>query len=129
MDSLDGGNGVFLHKELSVGGRYFFIRIQRFGNGMFVSIYEGEAKIGSLIVSMISQSGAPPITTTIISPVNQNSLFFMRMTAEQVSTRISGIAIVSIYIKNEIDMPMSKVLLDAIVEMITYDKKDTDDDH
>ena len=127
MDSQNDSNGIFLHKELSVSGRLFFIRMQRFDNGMFVSIHEGNAKIGSLIVSMISHAGAPPITTTIIPPVKQSSLFFMRMTAEQVSTRMGGISIVSIYIKNEIDVLISKTLLDSIVEMTTYEKKDTDD--
>lgn len=96
--------------------------MQRFDNGVFVSVSEGDSKkIGSLSVSLVSQAGATPVTTTIIPPRNQDSAFFIRMAAEQLSTRTSGIAVVSIHIKNELKISKSKALLEAIVSMMQYE--------
>lgn len=123
--SNDNHIDIFFQKKLNLDGRSFFVQTQRFDNGMFVSVSEGVSKIGSLTVSLVSQAGVTPVTTTIIPPRNQDSAFFMRMVAEQVSTRISGIALVSVHIRDELKISISKILLGEIVEMIKYDKKNT----
>lgn len=117
-----GDDCVFSQQALDLDGRSFFVQVQRLDNGVFVSVSEGASKrIGSLAVSLVSQAGAVPVTTTIIPPRSQDSAFFIRMVAEQLSTRTSGIAVVSIYVKNELKISMSKVLLEAIVGMIQYE--------
>ena len=120
MDQL---GGMFSERALTLAERPFLVGVQKFGNGMFVSVSEGSPRIGSMTVSLVSQSGAAPVTTTIIPPPNSSLAFFIRMAAEQVSSRASGIAVVSVYVKGELDMPVTKALLGAIMEMVKYDDK------
>ena len=94
--------------------RIFSLKIQKFENGYFVSVTEGNDKIGSMIVSLAT--GPTPITTTII-PSRSESLF-LRLIAERISTRMKGIALVSTYIQKELETSTTKALMSEIMEMI-----------
>ena len=62
----------FLHKLVQLENRSFSLKIQKFENGYFVSVSEGNDKIGSMIVSLAT--GPTPTTTTVI-PSRSESLF------------------------------------------------------
>lgn len=95
-------------------GRSFSLHIQKFENGYFVSVSEGPSRIGSMVVSLAS--GPTPVTTTII-PSKTESLF-LKLTAERISTRVKGIAIVSSFVQKELETNTAKALMSEIMEMI-----------
>jgi len=86
----------------------------KFENGYFVSISERSDKIGSMVVSLAT--GPTPVTTTVI-PSRTESLF-LKLTAERISTRMKGIAIVSAFIQKELDPNTAKTIMTEIMEMI-----------
>ena len=94
--------------------RTFSLSIQKFDNGCFISITEGSNKIGSMVASL--SSGPTPITTTII-PSRTESLF-LKLIAERISTRMHGIAIVSIFVQKELDPDTAKVLMTEIMDIV-----------
>jgi len=102
---------------VDVNNRKFVVQILKFDNGSFVSVAEGNEKLGSLVVSLAT--GPSPVTTTVI-PARSESLF-LKLTAEKISTSKKGIAIVSIYVINELDPETAKSLMSEIVEMINHD--------
>jgi hypothetical protein len=110
---LNSPNG-FSQKSVNLEGRSFSLQIQKFENGFFVSISEGISKLGSMVVSLAT--GPTPVTTTVI-PSKTESLF-LKLTAERISTRMRGIAIVSAFFQNELDPDTAKALMTEIMEMI-----------
>jgi len=110
---LNSPNG-FLEKTIDLEGRSFFFKIVKFENGYFVSISEGSGKIGSMVVSLAT--GPTPVTTTVI-PSRSESLF-LKLTAERISTRMKGIAIVSAFVQKELDPNTAKAIMTEIMEMI-----------
>ena len=99
---------------MNLEGRSFSLHIQKYENGFFVSVSEGTSKLGSMVVSLAT--GPTPITTTVI-PSKSDSLF-LKLTAERISTRIRGIAIVSAFFQKELDPDTAKALMTEIMEMI-----------
>lgn len=110
MNSLHG----FSQKTIDVEGRTFSLRILGFANGYFVSITEGDEKLGSMVVSL--STGPTPITTTVIPSKNES--LFLKLTAERISTKTKGIAIVSAFVQNELEPNAAKAIMSEIVEMI-----------
>ena len=88
-----------------------------FDNGSFVSITEGQEKIGGLTASI--GTGSIPITTSII-PAKSESLF-LKLMSEQISSIITGINIVSAFIPKELENKTAKILIDKIKEIIEND--------
>ena len=110
---MNSPNG-FSQKTIHLEGRSFSLNIQKFENGFFVSISEGVSRLGSMVVSLAS--GSTPVTTTVI-PSRSESLF-LKLTAERISTRIKGIAIVSSYVQKELEPDTAKALMSEIMEII-----------
>jgi hypothetical protein len=99
---------------VNLESRTFFLQIQKFENGYFISVTEGINKIGSMVVSLAT--GPTPITTTIIP--SRNESLFLRLVAEQISTRIRGVALVSTFIQKELESTTAKALMSEIIEMV-----------
>ena len=99
---------------VNLKGRGFFLQIQKFENGYFVSVTEGTNKIGSMVVSLAT--GPTPITTTIIP--SRNESLFLKLVAEQISTRMRGVALVSTFIQKELESTTAKALMSEIIEMV-----------
>jgi hypothetical protein len=110
---LNSPNG-FSEKTVDLGSRNFSLQIIKFENGCFVSVTEGSAKLGSMVVSLAT--GQNPITTTVI-PSKSESLF-LKLIAERISTRMNGIAVVSTFVQKELDPDTAKVLMTEIIEII-----------
>jgi len=113
---LNPPNG-FSHKVVNLESRTFFLQIQKFENGYFISITEGTNKIGSMVISLAT--GPKPITTTII-PSRTESIF-QKLIAEQISTRMRGIALVSTFTQKELEPNTAKALMSEIMEMVDND--------
>jgi len=104
----------FSHKVVNLESRTFFLQIQKFDNGYFVSVAEGTNKIGSMVVSLAT--GPTPITTTIIP--SRNESLFLKLIAERISTRMRGVALVSTFIQKELETNTAKALMSEIMEMV-----------
>lgn len=102
---------------VNLESRTFFLQIQKFENGYFISVTEGTNKIGSMVVSLAT--GPTPITTTII-PSRTESIF-LKLIAERISTRMRGIALVSTFTQKELDPNTAKALMSEIMEMVDND--------
>ncbi len=113
---MNSPNG-FSQKVVNLESRSFFLQIQKFENGYFVSVTEGTNKIGSMVVSLAT--GPTPITTTII-PSRTESIF-LKLIAELISTRMRGIALVSTFTQKELEPNTAKALISEIMEMIDND--------
>jgi len=113
---LSSPNGFF-QKTVNLETRNFFLQIQKFENGYFISVTEGSKKIGSIVASLAT--GPTPITTTVI-PAKTDSLF-LKLIAERISTRMRGIALVSMFIQKELETDTVKTLMSEIIEMIEND--------
>jgi hypothetical protein len=113
---LNPPNG-FSQKVVNLESRTFFLQIQKFENGYFISITEGTNKIGSMVISLAT--GPKPITTTII-PSRTESIF-QKLIAEQISTRMRGIALVSTFTQKELEPNTAKALMSEIMEMVDND--------
>lgn len=110
---LNSSNG-FLNKIVKLENRTFSLRTQKFENGFFISVSEDKDKIGSMTISLAT--GPTPTTTTIIPSKNES--LFLRLISERISTKMNGIALVSIFVKNELEPSTAKALMSEVMEMI-----------
>ncbi len=104
----------FSKTVIDIDNRSFTIQVLLFDNGSFVSISEGQEKIGGLTASI--GTGTVPVTTSII-PAKSESLFLKLMT-EQLSSIIKGINIVSAFIPKELENKTAKTLIAKIKEIV-----------
>ena len=104
----------FLKTVIDIDNRSFTIQVLLFDNGSFVSISEGQEKIGGLTASI--GTGTIPITTSII-PAKSESLF-LKLISEQLSSIIAGVNIVSVFIPKELENKTAKILIGKIKEII-----------
>ena len=107
----------FSKTVIDIDNRSFTIQVLLFDNGSYVSITEGQEKIGGLTASI--GTGTMPITTSII-PAKSESLF-LKLMSEQISSIITGINIVSAFIPKELENKTAKILIDKIKEIIEND--------
>ena len=104
----------FSKTVVDIDKRSFTIQILLFDNGSFVSITEGQEKIGGLTASI--GTGSVPITTSII-PAKSESLF-LKLISEQLSSIITGINLVSAFIPKEMESKTAKTLIAKIKEIV-----------
>ena len=104
----------FSKTVVDIDKRSFTIQILLFDNGSFVSITEGQEKIGGLTASV--GTGTVPITTSII-PAKTESLF-LKLMSEQLSSIITGINITSAFIPKDLENRTAKILIAKIREIV-----------
>ena len=104
----------FSKTVVDVDKRSFTVQILLFDNGSFVSITEGQEKIGGLTASIGTEP--VPITTSII-PAKSESLF-LKLISEQLSSIITGINIISTFIPKELENKTAKTLIAKVKEII-----------
>ncbi len=104
----------FSKTSIVIDNRSFTIQVLLFDNGSYVSITEGQEKIGGLTASI--GTGTVPITTSII-PAKSESLF-LKLMSEQLSSIITGINIVSAFIPKELENKTAKILIAKIREIV-----------
>ena len=104
----------FSKTVIDIDNRSFTIQVLLFDNGSYVSITEGQEKIGGLTASVGTDT--VPITTSII-PAKSESLF-LKLMSEQLSSIITGINIVSAFIPKELENKTAKTLIAKIREIV-----------
>ena len=104
----------FSKTVIDIDNRSFTVQILLFDNGSFVSITEGQEKIGCMVASI--GTGTVPIITSII-PAKSESLF-LKLITEQLSSMITGINIISAFIPKELENETAKTLIAKIKEIV-----------
>ena len=104
----------FSKTVIDIDNRSFTIQVLLFDNGSYVSITEGQEKIGGLTASI--GTGTMPITTSII-PAKSESLF-LKLMSEQLASIITGINVVSAFIPKELENKTAKILITKIREIV-----------
>ena len=104
----------FSKTVVDIDKRSFTIKILLFDNGSFVSITEGQEKIGGLTASI--GTGSVPITTSVI-PAKSETLF-LKLISEQISSIITGINLVSVFIPKKLENKTAKTLIAKIKEIV-----------
>ena len=104
----------FSKTVVDIDKRSFTIQILLFDNGSFVSITEGQEKIGGLTASI--GTGSVPITTSVI-PAKSETLF-LKLISEQISSIIPGINLVSAFIPKKLENKTAKTLIAKIKEIV-----------
>src|SRR5579875_154847 len=101
-------------QTVNVDNRDFLVQMVPFTNGNFISVTEGNEKIGTLVVSI--GSGGRTSTATVIP--SKSETIFLKMVAERVATTVNGISIFSLNIQKELDLESMKALMNEIMEII-----------
>ena len=104
----------FSKTVVDIDKRSFTIQKLLFDNGSFVSITEGQEKIGGLTASI--GTGSVPITTSVI-PAKSETLF-LKLISEQISSIITGINLVSAFIPKKLENKTAKTLIAKIKEIV-----------
>ena len=104
----------FSKTVIDIDNRSFTIQVLLFDNGSYVSITEGQEKIGGLTASI--GTSTVPITTSII-PAKSESLF-LKLMSEQLASIITGINIVSAFIPKDLENRTAKILIAKIREIV-----------
>ena len=104
----------FYKKTVEVEGRKFTVQLVQFDNGSFVSVAEGDEKLGAMVVSLGIDPA--PVTTIVIPPKTEH--FFLKFIAEKISSMKKGICIVSISFRKELETETAKILMRKILEMV-----------
>jgi hypothetical protein len=102
--------------NVKVDDREFLVQIVPFDNGNFISITEGQEKIGAMVVSI--GSGSRTSTVTVI-PSKSGSLF-LKMISERIASIINGICIVSINIKKDLKLEEMKIIMNEIMDSVKH---------
>ena len=104
----------FSKTSIVIDNRSFTIQVLLFDNGSFVSITEGQEKIGGMLASIATEP--VPSTTTIIPPKSES--IFLKMMSDYLSSITKGINIVSAFIPQKLDTKTTKILMTKIKEII-----------
>lgn len=105
----------YLERSIEVEGRLFYIRIIRMSNGCFITISEGNHRIGSLNVSLHGSTG---VNTAKVIPSKHDSVF-LNMVSERVAAMTNGICITSLYTKDALDLNAMKTIMGLITESVS----------
>jgi len=91
--------------------RTFTTNMLNFQNGLIISIFEKDSKIGPMLISVAS--GPVPSTSTII-PAKSEELF-LKLLAENISSFMKGICLITANFEKSLDSKTTKQLMHEII--------------
>lgn len=102
-------------------GREFIISSIFFDNGCFLTITEGEHRLGAISAS-IGASGGKTTTARIIP--SKHDPVFLATISEKVASLINGICLVSLHCKSALQLEDMKAIMEAVMAIIKGKIKD-----
>jgi hypothetical protein len=104
-----------LQHQTEIGGRIFVIEVLLMSNGCFASISEDpKARIGLITLSIRSDDR---VQSSTLLPERRGSIF-SGMLGEMLAQKTGGIAVVSLYLREEIDHEIMKTLINEIDKLL-----------
>jgi hypothetical protein len=114
----DSGPKRLLSSECDVGGRVFQVDLLILSNGCFASISEGKvARMGAITVAIKS---GERFTSSALIPESKGAIF-AGMVGEMVAGKLHGIAVVSLYLREELDTSSMKTLINEVRNLLNKD--------
>ena len=94
-------------KRITVCEREFIITLMRLSNGCFATITEGmQSRLGSLVLAVKTEAR---VSSTTVFGGRWDALF-SKMTADLLASRLNGIALVSVFMKEELEQEAMRQL-------------------
>jgi hypothetical protein len=110
-----GGKKRFHSIESNIGGRIFEVEILFLSNGCFASITEDKtARMGAITVAV--RTGERSASSALI-PESKGGIF-AKMVGEMLSEKLRGIAVVSLYLREELDTVSMKTLINEVRKLL-----------
>jgi hypothetical protein len=107
-----------LSSSCNIKGRIYVIDLLQFVNGCFASVSEDQnAKMGAITVSIKTGERA---TSSSLIPESKGSIF-AKMIGELLADKLHGIAVVSLYLREELDADSMKTLINEIRKLLNKD--------
>jgi len=115
-EESDGPEKTRLHSaESNIGGRIFKVEILVLANGCFASITEDKTpRMGVITVAV--KTGERFASSALI-PESKGGIF-AGMVGELLAEKLRGIAVVSLYIREELDTDSMKTLINEIRKLL-----------
>jgi len=111
-------SGRHVSSRSEIEGRVFTLDLLRFSNGSFANISEDPvARIGAISISIRTQQG---VNSSTLIPDRRGSIF-SGMIGELIAEKTKGIAVVSLYLREEVDPQIMKILLNEISKLLDQD--------
>jgi hypothetical protein len=105
-------------KTSEIEGRIFTIDLLRLSNGCFVNVSEDPTpRLGAITISIKS---AHRVNSSTLIPDRRGSIF-SGMIGELIAEKTHGIAVVSLYLREEIDSAIMKILLSELGKLVESD--------
>jgi hypothetical protein len=102
-------------KISEIEGRVFTIDLFKLSNGCFANISEDPApRLGTITISIRSEQG---VSSSTLIPDRRGSIF-SGMLGEMIAGKMRGIAVVSLYLREEIDSSIMKILLSEVGKLL-----------
>ena len=106
---------VIVNKIVSEStGRDFSLCTIFFQNGCFITITEGEPRIGAVSMAI---SASNKVSTAKVIPSKYDSIF-INTVAEKVSSMINGISLVSLHCKSQLQLDDMKAIMGEVINNI-----------
>ena len=119
MDTDNEKDGRLLSQSCNVRGRGFVIEVLHMNNGCFASISENNSpRMGGITLTIKSKRGGASSSSLI--PERRGSLF-ASMIGELLAEKLGGIAVVSLYLREEIDTDSMKTLINEVRKLVAKD--------
>ena len=107
-----------LASETNIGGRVFVIEILPMANGCFANISEDHVpKIGAITVAV--KTGERSSSSALI-PESKGGIFAGTI-GDMLADKLKGIAIVSLYLREELDPSTMKTLINEVRNLVNKD--------
>ena len=101
-----------------IRGRVFVTDLLVFSNGSFASISDDQNRmLGAITVSVITAERA---VSSTFNPESKGCIF-AKMVGELLAEKLKGIAVVSLYIREELDVDTMKTLINEVRKLLEKD--------
>jgi hypothetical protein len=108
-------NKKLLSAECNVGGRIFVIELLVLSNGCFSSITEDKTpRMGAITVAV--RTGERSASSALI-PESKGGIF-AGMVGEMLAEKLHGIAVISLYLREELDTTSMKTLINEVRKLL-----------
>lgn len=104
--------------KYEINGRVFVVDLLVFANGCFASISEDQnRKLGAVTVSV--KAAQRSVSSSLI-PESKGSIF-AKMVGELLAEKLKGIALISLYIREEMGIETMKTLINEVRTLVDKD--------
>jgi hypothetical protein len=113
-DQTETRQSMIIEQNITGEKRTFILKSIEYGNGYFISISEGEPRIGSITVSLSITNKSS--SAKVIQ--DKHDQLFVDTLSKRISMMTNGICIISLYTKNKLELDEMKMLNEKTLSII-----------